>query len=211
MLTMTMKRLQLNLEYLGYYGGSIDGIKGNQTIEAIKNFQRDNGLVADGIAGQHTIDKIREIICNEQRNLGVTVDGVAGQETINARNQKHSYSWNDVQHFKKAEFACKDGCGFDSIDLRVVKVLEAIRHHFGDKPVIVTSGCRCAKHNRVVGGVQGSRHVAGKAVDFYIPGVSINDIMNYTNSLVRNGTLRYTYTGKYSNGNMQGAVHIDVV
>ena len=197
MLTMTMKRLQLNLEYLGYYGGSIDGIKGNQTIEAIKNFQRDNGLVADGIAGQHTIDKIREIICNEQRNLGVTVDGVAGQETINARNQKHSYSWNDVQHFKKAEFACKDGCGFDSIDLRVVKVLEDIRHHFGDKPVIVTSGCRCAKHN--------------KAVDFYIPGISTNSIVDYTNSLVKNGTLRYTYTGKYSNGNMQGAVHIDVV
>ena len=211
MLTMTMTRLQMNLKYLGYYGGAIDGIKGNQTIEAIKKFQRDNGLVVDGIAGQHTIDKIREIICNEQRNLGVTVDGVAGQETINARNSKHSYSWNDVQHFKKSEFACKDGCGFDSIDLRVVKVLEDIRHHFGDKPVIVTSGCRCAKHNKEVGGVQGSRHVAGKAVDFYIPGVSINDIMNYTNSLVRNGTLRYTYTGKYSNGNMQGAVHIDVV
>lgn len=211
MLTMTMTRLQMNLKYLGYYEGAIDGIKGNQTIESIKKFQRDNGLVVDGIAGQHTIDKLREIICNEQKNLGVTVDGVAGQETINARNSKHSYNWNDVQHFKKSEFACKDGCGFDSIDLRVVKVLEAIRHHFGDKPVIVTSGCRCAKHNRVVGGVQGSRHVAGKAVDFYIPGVSINDIMNYTNSLVRNGTLRYTYTGKYSNGNMQGAVHIDVV
>lgn len=211
MLTMTMTRLQMNLKYLGYYGGSIDGIKGNQTIEAIKKFQRDNGLAVDGVAGQHTIDKLREIICNEQRNLGVAVDGVAGQETINARNQKHSYSWNDVQHFKKSEFACKDGCGFDSIDLRVVKVLEDIRNHFRDKPVIVTSGCRCAKHNKEVGGVQGSRHVAGKAVDFYIPGVSINDIMNYTNSLVRNGTLRYTYTGKYSNGNMQGAVHIDVV
>lgn len=211
MLTMTMTRLQMNLKYLGYYGGSIDGIKGNQTIEAIKNFQRNNGLTVDGIAGQHTIDKIREIICNEQRNLGVAVDGVAGQETINARNQKHSYSWNDVQHFKKSEFACKDGCGFDSIDLRVVKVLENIRHHFGDKPVIVTSGCRCAKHNKEVGGVQGSRHVAGKAVDFYIPGISTNSIVDYTNSLVRNGTLRYTYTGKYSNGNMQGAVHIDVV
>lgn len=211
MLVMTMTRLQMNLKYLGYYGGAIDGIKGNQTIEAIKKFQRDNGLAVDGIAGQHTIDKIREIICNEQRALGVTVDGVAGQETINARNSKHSYNWNDVQHFKKSEFACKDGCGFDSIDLRVVKVLEDIRHHFGDKPVIVTSGCRCAKHNKEVGGVQGSRHVAGKAVDFYIPGISINDIMNYTNSLVKNGTLRYTYTGRYSNGNMQGAVHIDVV
>lgn len=211
MLTMTMTRLQMNLKYLEYYGGSIDGIKGNQTIEAIKNFQRDNGLAVDGIAGQHTIDKIREIICKEQRNLGVTVDGVAGQETINARNSKHSYNWNDVQHFKQSEFACKDGCGFDSIDLRVVKVLEDIRQHFGDKPVIVTSGCRCPKHNKSVGGVQGSRHVAGKAVDFYIPSVSINDIMNYTKSLVSNGTLRYTYTGRYSNGNMQGAVHIDVV
>ena len=61
MLTMTITRLQMNLKYLGYYGGAIDGIKGNQTIEAIKNFQRDNGLAVDGIAGQHTIDKLREM------------------------------------------------------------------------------------------------------------------------------------------------------
>lgn len=75
---------------------------------------------------------------------------------------------------------------------------------------MVTSGCRCAKHNKAVGGVQGSRHVAGKAVDFYISGISTNSIVDYTNELVRQGTLRYTYTGRYSNGNMQGAVHIDV-
>ena len=58
MLIMTMKRLQMNLKFLRYYGGAIDGIKGNQTIQAIKDFQKSYGLVIDGVAGQKTIDKV---------------------------------------------------------------------------------------------------------------------------------------------------------
>lgn len=216
MLTMTMKRFQMNLKFLGYYGGEIDGIKGNQTIDATKRFQEDNGLVVDGIIGQNTIDCMRNIICAKQREVGATEDGVAGDETI-TKSEEHNcnehkeeqYTWDNVKYFKQSEFACKCGCGFDSIDLRLVKICDEIREHF-NSPMIITSGCRCANHNSKVGGVQGSRHVLAKAVDFYIQNVSISDIMNYTNELVAEGKLRYTYTGKYSNGNMTGAVHIDI-
>ena len=65
----------------------------------------------------------------------------------------------------------------------------------------------CAKHNAEVGGVQGSRHVLGKAADFYIQGVSTKDLLNYCQSLVNNETLRYTYT---NSSNMNGVVHIDI-
>ena len=39
----------------GYYNGNIDGIYGSQTLEAVKYFQRKNGLTVDGIAGPATL------------------------------------------------------------------------------------------------------------------------------------------------------------
>jgi peptidoglycan hydrolase-like protein with peptidoglycan-binding domain len=43
--------LQQQLAALGYYRGSIDGVFGQDTTEAVLRFQRDRNLVADGIAG----------------------------------------------------------------------------------------------------------------------------------------------------------------
>lgn len=214
MLIMTMKRLQMNLKFLGYYDGQVDGKKGNLTKSGIRRFRNDNGLGDSDIADQKTIDCMRNIICDIQRKIGATVDGVAGSNTI-AKNDEYNkknetYSWDNVKHFKQSEFTCKCGCGMNNIDLGLVKILDEIREHY-NKPIIITSGCRCSTHNKAVGGVQGSRHVLGKAADFYVQGVSIAELLKYTQSLVNQGKLRYTYTGKYSNGDMQGAVHIDIV
>lgn len=43
--------LQLALTKLGYYTGALDGEYGDKTVEAVKQFQRANGLTADGAAG----------------------------------------------------------------------------------------------------------------------------------------------------------------
>ena len=50
--------LQQRLKDLGYTIGKVDGIFGSQTQKAVKAFQKDNGLVADGIAGPKTIEKL---------------------------------------------------------------------------------------------------------------------------------------------------------
>lgn len=47
--------LQKKLKNWGYYFGSVDGIFGSQTKEAVKYFQRKNGLTADGIVGTKTL------------------------------------------------------------------------------------------------------------------------------------------------------------
>lgn len=49
-------QIQTKLKRWGYYNGSIDGIYGNQTLAAVKWFQRKNGLVEDGIAGPKTLE-----------------------------------------------------------------------------------------------------------------------------------------------------------
>ena len=67
-------------------------------------------------------------------------------------------------HFQRREFACKCGCGADNIDPALVQMCETIRDSIG-VPLIVNSGVRCEKHNAKVGGVKGSYHTQGKAVD----------------------------------------------
>ena len=54
----SVKDVQTKLKALGYYYGDITGNVGTKTEAAIKEFQRRNGLTADGIAGPQTIAKI---------------------------------------------------------------------------------------------------------------------------------------------------------
>lgn len=47
--------IQTKLKRWGYYTGNVDGIYGTKTVEAVKYFQRKNGLTVDGIAGPATL------------------------------------------------------------------------------------------------------------------------------------------------------------
>ena len=71
------------------------------------------------------------------------------------------------RHFKRREFACSCGCGFDTIDAQTLEILDAVRGHFG-RPVIVTSAARCPDHNRAVGGASNSQHLYGRAADIQV-------------------------------------------
>ena len=53
-----VKELQRRLKQWGYYSGAVDGIYGPKTVEAVKYFQRKNGLTADGIAGRATFEAL---------------------------------------------------------------------------------------------------------------------------------------------------------
>lgn len=46
----------------------------------------------------------------------------------------------------------------------VANILDPLREAYG-KPIIVTSGYRCAKLNKAVGGVKNSQHLTGEAAD----------------------------------------------
>lgn len=48
-------QIQTKLKRWGYYSGNVDGIYGTQTVNAVKYFQRKNGLTVDGIAGPATL------------------------------------------------------------------------------------------------------------------------------------------------------------
>ena len=52
--TTQVKTVQQKLKNWGYYAGSVDGIYGSKTKQAVIKFQKNNGLVADGIVGAKT-------------------------------------------------------------------------------------------------------------------------------------------------------------
>jgi uncharacterized protein YcbK (DUF882 family) len=71
------------------------------------------------------------------------------------------------KHFSREEFACKCGCGFAVVDVKLLEVLEAVREYF-DQPVTITSACRCDNHNKSVGGSDNSKHKLGIAADIIV-------------------------------------------
>ena len=67
-----VKQIQTKLKRWGYYNGSIDGIYGSKTLEAVKYFQRKNGLTVDGIAGPATLNA-----------MGITSSGTSSSSSSN--------------------------------------------------------------------------------------------------------------------------------
>ena len=50
-----VRTIQEKLSAWGYYSGEADGVYGSATEKAVKSFQQNNGLTADGIAGPATL------------------------------------------------------------------------------------------------------------------------------------------------------------
>lgn len=87
-------------------------------------------------------------------------------------------------NFKSNEFACqgKGCCSTVKIDEKLVEYLQDIRDYFGS-PVTITSGYRCEKHNKAVGGASGSRHTKGQAADIMVKGVKPVHVAAYAESI----------------------------
>lgn len=107
----TIKLLQQRLQELGFYSGEIDGIFNSATEEAVKAFQEEEGLAADGVVGLATEEALDldlqplsiDVVQLQQRLSELefyqgTIDGVWNQETITA-----------VKEFQKAEGLAEDG------------------------------------------------------------------------------------------------------
>lgn len=230
---LTVKQRQLGLRtYFYYYTGKIDGIAGEKYSKAVINFQKNNQLVADGIYGKKTDAQLRLVIRNCQtmlnnRGYNLEIDGIVGNLTISSIKDFQQRSQLGVdgiigdatfraltgspqptppshytcKYFKDSEFACPC-CGKNIEKDGIKRIADEIREHFG-VPAIITSGTRCAKHNKEVGGVANSWHLYGNAIDIYVQGVSGQQLLNFCKQIVNRGSARYTY---YITGQ---ACHID--
>ena len=103
------------------------------------------------------------------------------------------------EHFSRKEFECQCGCGFDTVDIELLEALETIRHRYM-KGIKITSGCRCAKHNKAEGGADDSQHTKGRAADFKVKDMEPEEIYNF---------LCRTYPKTFGIGIYHNRIHID--
>jgi hypothetical protein len=74
------------------------------------------------------------------------------------------------EHFSRAEFACRCGCGADAVSPNLVEALERTRAALNARQagsvehgLRIRSGCRCPAHNQAEGGKEDSAHLTDLA------------------------------------------------
>lgn len=97
-------------------------------------------------------------------------------------------------------FKCRCGCGRNNIDpvfaTKIFTMLIAIHQRPED---VITSGCRCEKHNHAVGGEEKSQHLTGSACD-------ISALTSYDRLVIIREAMR---VGLVSFGIAEKFIHID--
>ncbi len=84
-----------------------------------------------------------------------------------------------TKNFSRSEFACKGAACCDNsapISAEHVEKLQALRTYIG-LPLRVTSGFRCKKHNKTVGGSVTSQHILGLATDITCASLSAQELI----------------------------------
>ena len=93
-----VKIMQEKLIALGYLSGTADGVYGNLTYKAVKEFQKANALSADGVAGKATISALNS--ANGLPVIGGSNTTVTPEQTMNtmARQVKYEYWYSTVRN-----------------------------------------------------------------------------------------------------------------
>ncbi len=116
------------------------------------------------------------------------------------------FSRHLTANFRLSEFVCKCGCGAVSLSpafAELVARLQLLRDRVG-RPVNVTSGYRCARHDAAVGTSSNpgqGPHTTGAAADVWWDGASVDEMAEAAKAA------GFTGVGRYYEG---GFVHLDL-
>ena len=188
---MTILQKQHLLGYMGCLAAEdVDGLWGPLSAAATKKAQGMLGIEEDGIWGDQTDAAVREYIFSG-------ADLEAPEET--------GTFWDKIRYWSREEFRCQCGgkyCdGFPAEpDQTLVELVDDLRHAAG-RPGHRSSGLRCKTWNAIQGGVANSKHMSGKALDFYIEGLSGAQLLTLAQK-DRRTSYAYIIDGQF--------VHVDV-
>ena len=200
---MTIIQKQCLLTFLGYDTGGVDGIWGSKSRNATEQCQEDLGIPADGVWGPQTETAVLEAVYTYDVEAPV-----AETDTEESGSRELELLFEGIRYWKPEEFRCRCGeyhapyCdGFPVLpDRTLLELVDDLRHNAG-RPGHRSSGIRCYQHNIDQGGVADSRHLKGKALDFYIEGLSGSQLLAAAQADPRT---RYAYI-------IEGQwVHVDV-
>lgn len=183
---LSIKERQEKLKYLGFYKGAIDGIEGVKTKRAYKDLQDTYFFRAKDKDGKYGANTEKLLLC-----------------AFNVKKYTKNFD------IKKDKLYCrckgKYCTGYPAvIQVDLLKNLQAERDKWGGTSV--TSMLRCKTWNKEVGGSTTSRHMSGKAVDFWnkhtLTLAKRKDVINYWFKL---NNPHYSYcNGYYKNTSGSG-------
>jgi len=113
-----------------------------------------------------------------------------------------------TRNISRFEMECHCHCGFDTMDWQTINFVQTACDEFANRLNVakvicyITSGCRCLKHNKTVGGSENSQHPKARAIDFLIKGVGVKELYNFLDETFGNSISLGLYES-------QGFVHAD--
>ncbi|MBQ8150262.1 MAG: peptidoglycan-binding protein [Clostridia bacterium] len=102
-----VKKLQQALDILGYYDGRIDGDYGTGTTAAVKAYQEDHKLEADGIAGRSTVKSIFGSCAKTSMNAAL--NGSSSSQGSSASSSSASSSSSGSSRYKTVDSIAEIG------------------------------------------------------------------------------------------------------
>lgn len=200
---MTVEQIQHLLCYLGYDPGDCDGAMGKNTMAAVKQFQADYGLTADGDPGAATRKMLLEAVAG-------TAVKVEKPVAVPSEAEKTGTFWDDIHFFTRAECRCKCGGQFCNgypaeMAEETMRMADEIRRRAG-VPLKNNSALRCPQWNIHEGGVATSLHQYGKAIDLAPIGgnISVAKLKEIAKEVMAE-----KLPGRGGLGTYQWGVHID--
>lgn len=110
-----VRTIQTKLKRWGYYKGNVDGIYGSQTLEAVKYFQRKNGLTVDGIAGTKTLQ-------------AMGIYNSSGNSSGSSNNSSSSTNSNDLNLLSRLVYGEARGESYTGQVAVAAVVLNRVKH-----------------------------------------------------------------------------------
>lgn len=166
---LVWKDIQSKLVIRGY-AIEIDGYCGNNTVNAVTQFQKDYLLQVDGICG------------------------VQSRKYLDAWAYARNFKLSEFRCPKLC-----NGYPVN-VNPTLLYVCQDIRNHFGKSFNITSGIRCKAFNTQLDGSTSNSKHMSGEAVDFYISGVDKNIVLAYCKELKTQGRIAYTYTNNTNMG-----------
>lgn len=128
-----VRTLQQNLKTLGYYDGSVTGNFGRLTKEAVYNFQKANGLSADGVAGAKTLSSISGKLSGNGSSSGSSSAGNSSNNNNNSSSGSSSSNNNsDSSTLLNTSVMLQQGSSSSEV-LKLQNMLASLGFYTGNK------------------------------------------------------------------------------
>ena len=126
-----VRTLQQNLKTLGYYDGSVTGNFGRLTKEAVYNFQKANGLSADGVAGAKTLSSISGKLSGNSSSGNSSSSGSSNSNS-NSSGSSSSNNNSDSSTLLNTSVMLQQGSSSSEV-LKLQNMLASLGFYTGNK------------------------------------------------------------------------------